>query len=243
MIHHTKGIVLRATKFGETSLIVTIFTELFGIQSYLSNGARTQGRSAKAHFFQPASILDMQVYQNPLKNLQRIKELKWNYIYKNVLSDVKKNSVALYMVELLHKCLKQPENNPALFEFAEHAFLTLDVAENVVTANFPIYFSLQVTPFLGFRIQDNFSESCPVLDLSEGIFIPQLPLHPNFIEGDQSYYISEFLKTMHPDEIDQIRLNKLTRVQLLLALQSYYNLHMPDFGLLKTLPVLQELLS
>ena len=41
MVHKTKGIVLRTVKYGETSVIVTILTELFGLQSYLVNGVRT----------------------------------------------------------------------------------------------------------------------------------------------------------------------------------------------------------
>src|ERR1044072_4676337 len=103
MIHHTKGIVLRTIKYGETSVVVNIFTELFGIQSYLVNGVRSSGKTSKASLFQPGSILDMEVYHNELKNLQRIKEFKWSYLHKNILSDVTKNSVAVYMVELLQK--------------------------------------------------------------------------------------------------------------------------------------------
>ncbi len=40
MIHKTKGIVLKTVKFGETSLVVTAFTEMFGLQSYMVNGIR-----------------------------------------------------------------------------------------------------------------------------------------------------------------------------------------------------------
>jgi DNA repair protein RecO (recombination protein O) len=101
LIHSTKGIVLRTVKYGETSVIASIFTELFGVQSYMVNGVRTSGKTSKAHFFQPASILELQVYHNDLKNLQRIKDLKWSVLYKNIFSDITKNSVALFMVELL----------------------------------------------------------------------------------------------------------------------------------------------
>ena len=44
MTHKTKGIVLRTVKYGETSVIVTILTELFGLQSYLINGVRSSSR-------------------------------------------------------------------------------------------------------------------------------------------------------------------------------------------------------
>ncbi len=147
LVHTTKGIVLRTVKYGETSIIVNIFTELFGIQSYLVNGVRSSGKTLKANFFQPSSILEMEVYHNELKNLQRIKEYKWNYLYKNVLSDVTKNAIALYMIELLQKCLKQPENNIDLFHFCEDAFIQLDIADIAVAANFPLYFSLHFIAF------------------------------------------------------------------------------------------------
>ena len=46
MLHSTKGIVLRTIKYGDTSIVVAIYTELFGVQSYLVNGVRTEKKSA-----------------------------------------------------------------------------------------------------------------------------------------------------------------------------------------------------
>jgi DNA repair protein RecO (recombination protein O) len=45
VIHTTKGIVIRTVKYGETSLVVSAFTELFGLQQYMVNGVRTSKRS------------------------------------------------------------------------------------------------------------------------------------------------------------------------------------------------------
>ena len=151
-VHKTKGIVLRTVKYGETSVIVTIFTELFGVQSYLVNGVRvsTKKGTGKANLFQPTAILDLIVYHNELKQLQRIKEFKWGYLYRHILSDVRKNAVALFMVELLTKCLKQPEGNPELYEFSEDAFYHLDESSDVITANFPLFFALHLPVFLVF---------------------------------------------------------------------------------------------
>src|SRR5688572_20193898 len=91
MVHKTKGIVLRSVKFGETSLVVTMFTELFGLQSYLVNGVRTVSRkgSAKANLFQPSSILELEAYHNDFKNLQRLREFRWAHLYQHILSDVR----------------------------------------------------------------------------------------------------------------------------------------------------------
>jgi len=145
-LHKTKGIVLRTVKYGETSVIVTLFTELFGIQSYLVNGVRASSKkgTGKANMFQPAAILDLVVYHNELKQLNRIKEFRWSIIYQHILTDVPKNAVALFMVELLTKCLKQPESNPDLFHFVEDCFLYLDNSSGTVTANLPLFFALHL---------------------------------------------------------------------------------------------------
>jgi DNA repair protein RecO (recombination protein O) len=244
-LHKTKGVVLRTVKYGDTSLIATIFTELFGIQSYLVNGVRasTKKGSGKANLFQPAAILDLIVYHNELKNLQRIKEFKWDHLYQHIFSDVKKNGVAVFMVELLTKSLKQPEANPDLFYFVEDSFLHLDESNEAVTANFPLFFALHLAVFFGFRINDEYSERHPFLDLQEGNFVDERPLHPHFLEEKQAMVTSQLLKTMQPGELEQIKLNHDFRRNLLYAYERYYALHVQDFGTMKTLPVLRELLA
>ena len=244
MIHKTKGIVLRAIKYGETSLVVNIFTELFGIQSYIVNGIRTSGKtSSKANLFQPNAIVEMEVYHNELKNLQRIKEIKWSHLYRNILNDVTKNAVAVYMIELLQKCLKQPEKNADLFQFSEDALIQLDAAGESVTANFPLYFPLQLIHFFGFAIKNNYSEKNTILDLQEGLYTNVPPHHSYFLEGDQAYNISQLLKVRHPNELNELRLNKNARREMLLAIQTFYALHLQEFGTMKTLPILHEILS
>jgi DNA repair protein RecO (recombination protein O) len=243
--HKTKGIVLRAVKYGETSLIVTIFTELFGLQSYIVSGVRTFTKkgTGKANLFQPTAILDLVVYHNELKHLNRIKEFRWHYLYKHILSDVPKNAVALFMIELLTKCLKQPESNPELFEFCEDAFIHLDESNGTVMANFPLFFALHLPAFFGFRISDDYSDVTPVLDMQEGTYVAERPGHLHVLEGKQAEVTSELLKMMQPEELDQIKLNQDFRRQLLFAYEIYYRLHIQDFGTMKTLPVLREILG
>ncbi|MEO7768234.1 MAG: DNA repair protein RecO [Ferruginibacter sp.] len=243
MTHKTKGIVLRSIPYGETSVVVTIFTELFGVQTYMVNGVRTTKKSAaKANHFQPGAILDMVVYHNDQKPMQRIKEFKWDFLFQQVLSDVIKNSIALYIVELLQKCLKQPEQNTPLFYFCEDILVSLDNADKSITANFALYFALQLTQFFGFRMNNNYSAEYPVLDLEEGRFIDKQPEHPHFIECEYAQITSQLLRAMQPFELAQFKLHHNTRRKLLLYYQDYYALHIPDFGLMKTLVVLHEVL-
>jgi DNA repair protein RecO (recombination protein O) len=244
MLHKTAGIVLRTVKYGETSLVVSVFTELFGVQSYLVNGVRTTSAKGpgKANLFQPAAIIDFIVYHNELKSLQRLKEFKWGYLYRHLFFDVLKNSVALFMVELLQKCLKQPEPNAELFHFAEDAFIHLDVAEESVVANYPLYFALHLTSFFGFQISDGYDTVHHTLDLQQGYFVSEQPEHLHFLEGQYSFITSQILKARRPEELREIRLNQEIRRVLLQAYQDFYRLHIQDFGVMKTLPVLQAVL-
>jgi len=245
MIHKTKGIVLRTVKYGETSLIVTIFTELFGLQSYLVNGVRTPIKkgAAKANLFQPSAILDLIAYRNEFKNLQRLKEFKWAYLYQHIFSDVRKNAVALFMVELLSKCLKQPEANAELFYFAEDALHHLDRVNDTVTANFPLFFALHLAVFFGFRIADEYTDDIHYLDLEEGRFVKDQPRHSYYLQDREAAAVSHILKIMQPDELQEVALNQEMRRRIIHALEEYYSLHIPDFGTMRTLPVLREVMS
>ena len=245
MISKTKGIVLRTVKYGETSLVVTMFTELFGMQSYLVNGVRTTQKkgSSKASLFQPAAILDLVAYHNEFTGLQRLREYKWEFLYQHILSDVHKNAVALFMIELLTKCLKQPEPHPELFYFTEDALHHLDQANNAVTGNYPLFFALHLAVFFGFRINDEFSEEKHYLDLEEGRFSEDQPVHQYYLIDREAAAVSEILKIQQPHELEQVYLNQEMRRRILHGLEQFYVLHVPEFGTLRTLPVLREIMS
>jgi len=243
MIHSTNGIVLRMVKYGETSVIVTILTSRFGIQSYLVNGVRTGGRTGRAHFFQPASLLEMEVYHNELKNLQRIKEVRWRHLYRDLFDDVIKNSVALYMIELLQKCAGQPEPGGEMYDFAEEAFLELDAASREAVANYPVYFALQAARVTGLRILNNHSSRRPAFSVSEGQFVSHS--NPSDFPADEriSEPLARLLEASSIAELPAIRPGKSVRRALLAALEKYFQYHVPEFGTMKTLPVLHELMD
>ena len=245
MVHATKGIVLRTVKYGDTSIITTIYTELFGIQSYMVKGVRqsTKTSAGKASFFQPAAMLDMEVYHNELKQLQFIKEYQWAYLYEKVLFDVVRNTVAQFVIELLQHSLKEPEANPELFYLIEDTLKQLDKGNDTLTGNLPLYFTLHLGSELGFRFNGNYSELTPVLDLQEGMFIAEKPTHPYYLEGNLAKITSDLSGLQFYNDLEGISLNRTTRRELLQAYQTYLSLHITDFGEMRSFEILQEILS
>lgn len=244
MIHKTKGIVLRIVKYGETSVITTMYTELFGVQSYIVKGVRQSGKRSqgKAVYFQPAAMLDMIVYHNELKNLQFVKEFEWAYLYKKIFFDVVKNAVATYISELLLHTLKQPESNTELFNFIEDSLKQLDDGNATLTANLPLYFTLHLSAALGFKPDGEYTKQTPVIDLQEGSFINDIPMHSFYLTGELAE-ITSVINNISVNDLQNLQLNRNTRKELLAAYQQFIALHIENFTEIRSLKVLQEVLS
>ena len=243
MLHNTKGIVLRVTKYGDTSLIMTAYTELFGLQQYIIKGVRTTSKKGanKAVYYQPAAILQMEVYHTPMKQLQMLKEVNWDYIYQNVYSDVIRNAVATYIVEVLQQTL-QPEPHPELFYLIEDTFKQLDSGGAVLASNLPIYFLIHLSETLGFGLQGKYSEETPLLDVKEGQFVKEKPLHPYFLEGLEAQTASQFMTLQFYNDLENIHLNGAQRKKILDLFQLSLSWHYKKFTEIKSLLILQAVL-
>lgn len=243
--YHTKGLIIRTVKYGETSLVVSVFTSLFGLQQYMVKGVRTSKKSASfsASQFQVGNILELVVYHNEKNTLQHIKECKQPFYFEHLFADVTKNAVLLFMIELLQKCIKEPDTAPELYDFIEDVILGLDKASPTQTANLPLFFIVHLSHFFGFRLMDNYTTEEMILDLREGQYVSKMPIHQMVITYPKSEVISQLLRVMQIDELDQIPLNKQLRNELLDACLQFYELHISPFGQMKSLPVIRTLLE
>lgn len=149
----------------------------------------------------------------------------------------------MYVVEVMQHCLKQPEANPELFYLVEDTLKQLDKGNNTLTGNLPLYFTLHLGSELGFRIQGDYSFETPILDLQEGQFIPGHPAHSYYLDGELAKATSQILSINFYNDLETFQLKRSTRRELLQAYQNYIALHVQDFGQIKSLPILQEVLS
>lgn len=236
--------MLRAVKYGETSVIAAVYTERFGLQSYLLSGVRTApSKGGKGNILQPAALLDMVVYHNELKAMHRVREFRYAQVYRQIFQHVFRNAVALFMVELMLKTLKQPEPNPELYHFAESSFILLDQGEDRIVANFPLYFALQLSVHFGFGLARRHPEGPCFLDLQEGRYVSESPAHPHFLEGALCEAMAAAGRCRDASMMAELPLNRQTRRRLLHAMETFYALHVADFGTMRTLPVLETVLD
>jgi DNA repair protein RecO (recombination protein O) len=241
MLHQTRGIALHATKFSETSSVVKIYTELFGLQSYLVKGVRKQKSKIKPGLFQPLTLLDLVVYHKEKSSLQNLKEANYAHPYQGIPFDIRKSSLALFINELVYKTIHEEEPHPELFSFLYNTCLRLDAAEG----NFMLFhlaFSLQLTRYLGCMPQLNHSAQKPFLNLREGTFQATAPEHRDFLDPPMSRLFFQMLQTPEGGDVS-IPVTAKNRDALLEMILAYYRLHVPGFREMQSHHVLHTVLG
>lgn len=240
----TKGIVLRSVKYGETSLILTVFTEIFGKQSYIIKGVRSEKiKSKRAGLLQVASVLDFVVEHRPNRQLQHIKEFQPFYLYQTVQEDIVKNSVVLYSVELLTRLLPEEEVMEELFHFVYHYFLDLDKANRNAIANYPLFFTIQCGKHFGYNVLGNFCEETPYLNAIEGVFSAQPPSVANTLEENDIHAIAALIKLSDINDLNGVvGLNAFARNRILDWYIQFLQHHTQHLSNLRSLEVLRTIL-
>lgn len=151
MLVRTSGIVLSFIKYGETSIISKIYTEKYGIQSYIINGVRSKTSKTKISLFQPLTMLDLVVYHKETVNLHRISEAKCNYPYTSIIYNSQKVVISFFLQEFLSKILRNEQSNKELFDFLGSSLRIFDMM-NDSFQNFHLQFILKISDHLGISI-------------------------------------------------------------------------------------------
>jgi DNA repair protein RecO (recombination protein O) len=149
MRHATRGVVLNYIKYQETSIIVRVFTELFGKQSYLVKGVRTAKPKHPIALFQPLMPLDLLVVTSRHSTLHHIVEATCHHPINNIVGNLKKAVIATFLTELFHKAVSEAEEGSTFFPFLLQATLALDTLEHSYEL-FYLRFMLSLTQRLGF---------------------------------------------------------------------------------------------
>ncbi|GAA4312693.1 DNA repair protein RecO [Nibribacter koreensis] len=235
MLIKTRGIVLNFIKFKESSIIVRIYTEELGLQSYIVNSVRKKGSASRIALFQPFTLLDMVVYPSAKGGLTRISEYKCSHPFSSVPYDIRKSSILMFLSEMVARTVKEEEENRPLFEFLHEAIIAFDEAP-AGFENFHLAFLLQLAGYLGFGVSSADELISQIAfetggSTALGNSVMQLQrLEP---------YLAELLHNGVAANIP----NGRARRELLQLLVQYFQLHVANLGEIKSLAVLSEVLS
>lgn len=219
MVFKTRGIVLKYFKYSETSIIVKIFTERFGLQSYIINGIRSKKAKSKIALFQPLTLLELVVYHKKNGTINRISETKCAEPFLTIPYEVKKSTIGIFIGEVLYKSIKEETESSEMFEFIHNSINILDHL-NVNYENFHLQFLLKLTKYFGFGIE-NATTFFSFLDSEEHIKALNLLIREPY---QNSIHITNTSRRMLLDEI-----------------VNFYKLNMDSFSEINSMKVLKEL--
>ncbi len=241
MIHKTRGLVLHHIKYRESGIIVYMFTENFGRQTFLVQGMRRKGSAGNINLFQPLFQLDLDVYYRVSRNMHRIKEFKSHVSYSTIPFSVTKRSIVLFLAEILYRCLKTQESAPKLYQYLSNALIFLDQTNESV-ANFHFIFLLQLIRFLGFQPNISAASAHACFDLREGVFRSGLPNHPFYIPKPHASLFYDLLKSDF-QTMNSFSFSQADRICMMEYIIDYYQLHDQELSGLKSLKILKDVFS
>lgn len=241
MLHKVRGIVLKTTNYSESSVIVQVLTDKFGMQSYLINGVKKPQAKIKMNMLQSLHLLDMVVYHKMNTNIQRISELRQTPVFKTIPYDIIKTSVVIFLNEVLYKSIRHQSADDSLFDYIFNAVAWFDEIEEI-NPNFHLSFLLKLTRFLGFAPNERRRNDQVFFDLQEGEFVSRQPIHANYLLLDDALGFILLFEAPF-EKISEIKLSNNQRRFLLDKILVFYTLHTASFGEVQSHKILETLLS
>lgn len=239
MLTKTQAIVLHSLKYGESRLIVDMFTRTFGRQSFIVSIPKTSKGKIKKQFFQPLTLLEIETDIRPKLQLQKLNDVRLLTPFASIPFEPNKLAISLFVAEFLYYALRSEQRNELLYDYLEYSIMWLD-GQQANFANFHIVFLLRLTRFLGFYPNMDDYEEGDYFDLRESEFMRNPPVHRDFLHPEEAQKVQLMMRmdfpTMHLFRMSHNDRNRLLEISI-----KYYRLHLPDFPEMKSIEVLQAL--
>ncbi|MUU78487.1 DNA repair protein RecO [Winogradskyella endarachnes] len=236
MLSKNNSIVLSKLKYREYDLIVKCYTEQRGVVSYLLKGVlKSKKGLSKTVYYQALSQLQIEESYKPNQTLHYIKEVKFNYIYKSLHTNIYKSSIVLFLAEILSNVLKEEEKNEGLFEFISVALQYLDNEDQFT--NFHLLFLLKLTRYLGFQ-PENLENEYGYFNLESGIF--EATNNGIYSVSGVNLTLLKRLLGINFDTLKTLKITAMQRQEFLNMLLYYFELHLDSFKKPKSLQVLND---
>ena len=239
MLTKTPAIVLHALKYGETRLIVDMFTRSHGRLSFIVSLPKSPKGKIKKQFFQPLTLLEIETDVRPRLQLQKLSDVRLLHPFATIPFEPDKLAISLFVAEFLFYAMRGEQQNVPLFDYVSDSIQWLD-GQNNRFANFHLVFLMRLSRFLGFYPNLEDYSVGDYFDLRESVFLSQPPVHRDFLQPQEAEKVQLMMRmdfaTMHLFQMSHDERNRLLEVAL-----AYYRLHLPDFPEMKSIGVLQEI--
>lgn len=233
-----RGVVLHTLKYGDSSMVVYLLTDIGGRRSYMVQGVRSRsGRGSKLALFQPMFPVEFEGLDSSRQQMHRFREVRAGYVLQQLPFDVRKSTMALFMAEVLYRLVRESEPNRALFDFVWNSVAALDAMQEGV-ANFHLWFLANLSRLLGFSPGNVYTDG-DWFDIREGLYVPERPAHPGVMSQADARTLNDMLEC-DVRLLGEIGLNRAQRVSFLDAMLAYLGYHLDTVSAVQSVRILRE---
>lgn len=199
-------IILNLTKVKDNSVVIHTLSREFGRRSFIVS----VGKGTSMAMFLPLNIVEAEIQDSKVSSLWRARNFQSAYPLTGIRQNIYKNSMTLFMSEVLYRTVKDGANEPGLYDWCAKNILKLDAIEENF-ANFHLWFLMEFAMALGFAPSaedmmpfagDRFAQIKALLNFSfaEAMMMP--------LRGEERNEIAEcFLKyiSFHTDSVINVQ--------------------------------------
>ena len=222
--YKARGVVLHTIKYGDSSMVAYLFTDLFGRMNYMIQGVHSsRGRGNKAALFQPMFLVEFEGIEQPQARMHRMKEVRSLTPLSSLPFDVRKSTISLFMAEVLYRLIRESEANEPLFDFVCRSVVQLDrMTEGI--SNFHLWFLVQLSAYLGFYPGN---EPIPngYFDIRGGVFTPSVPAHRICMDASCSGLLGD-LMDCEADRLGSLPLSRTQRSAFMESMLLFFGYHL-----------------
>ncbi|MFN8257482.1 MAG: DNA repair protein RecO [Bacteroidales bacterium] len=241
MLEKTRGIMLGSVRYSDNSSIAKIYTEQFGKIALLVRHPKTKKTISRKGILQPLFLLEMNLQYKQIREIQQAREININPVLHDIPFNVVKSTISFFLAELLLKVIKEEESNRNLFEFLYNSIQWLDNCHEGY-AGFHLVFMLELSKYLGFYPNDNYSEINKFFNIREGMFEEKYQLNEISLNEEISKTFFSLRKCGFSG-LEQFKINRSLKNEILNSLLQFYKYHLPEMGPIKSLTVLNQIFN
>ncbi len=241
------GIVLKSIPYGESSKIVTILTRDHGKVTMLARGARDT-RSKFGGSLELFNLISMIYYEKESREIQYLSEVSIIEHFFEIRNQAERLMAAISVLEIANRSVHGNEDCHAIYELVARVLGYLNKKDKPVP-NPVLYFMIQVSELLGFRIEAVHCPDCEdVMNHPEHFFhiergrivCRQCPVQPSMFSFPVSREAVGVLRQLiqsRGNGIDNMIISRQAQQELFAAVLNHLQYHVEEIRHLNTLPI------
>ena len=242
MLVKTEAIVLHSLKYGETRLIVDLFTREAGRLSCIVPLPKPPRSRLKKQYFQPMTLLEVEIDLRQRLQLQKMKDARLLSAYATIPFSPEKLALSLFVAEFLYHALRSEQQDEPMFDYISTSIQWLEGRDSDY-ANFHLVFLMHLSRFLCFYPNLDYREDrqpTVYFDLRSASFCGAPPVHRDFLMPEEAGMLRLMMR-MDYSTMHLFKMNRQQRYRCIEVALQFYRLHLPDFPDLRSLDVLRDL--